>query len=206
VKWHQYMLELEARVKAAFGEDGLRKLAGFDTDIDPIVLAQIAARFAPQAYFKQGYQQALVKAALLLKEAQLIVKDGPTIFSIPTEMLGDFMWEDDPLYKKAIDTDHISDPRKRFIARAKFFTGQKKPVRAETDLYEYWGNCARTEGRTDIDAYKKEWRKHFTDLVGHSLLFINIKHGFFEWKSRTVSAKASTAGKKSHKNVVAQKS
>jgi hypothetical protein len=209
VKWHECMLNLEARVKAALGEDGLRKLSGLDTNIDPFVLAQIAARFAPQTYFQRGYQQALVKAALLLKEAQSITKDGPTIFSIPPELLKDFMWEKwsgNNDYEKIVEIDRIADPQKLFIARAKFITGQKRPNRAETDLYEYWGIQARVEGQTDVAAYKKEWRERLENLREHHLVFLNIKSFFSEWKMQTKSAKASTAGKKSRKKVLIKKS
>ena len=41
LKWHEYMLELEKRVKAAFGEDGLRRLSGLEVNIEKVMLAHV---------------------------------------------------------------------------------------------------------------------------------------------------------------------
>jgi hypothetical protein len=195
LRFHQ-MTELEKRVKDHLGEDGLRKLSGLDRKVDPIVLAQMAARFALQTNSRRGFQQALVRAALLLKEANSIVKDGPTIYSMPPELLEDYTWERwSPDFQKLVEIGRIEDPKNRFLKRAKLITGQKKSDRAEEDLHAYWSDQAAAEGRTDVDIYKKEWRERVENLRDHELLFLNMKGLFLTWKQARKSTSAREAAR-----------
>jgi hypothetical protein len=205
----QYMRQLEARVKYAHGEDGLRKLSGLDPNIDPVALAQVAAHFVPQAFSQRAYQQALVKAALLLREAREIVKDGPTIYSIPQELLTSFMreaWLGTLTPSGEISKiERMADPRKRFVARAKLITRQNKADRAETDVCEFLGHLDRAEGITDIPADKQKWRELLKAPSVDWVIIDNLQIAFARWKEQATSLRASELGKKSAESRAAKK-
>ena len=53
--------------------DGMREVLGLDADLDPVVLATIAANLVKSRYSEWEDRQAIVRAAMLLRQAQIVV-------------------------------------------------------------------------------------------------------------------------------------
>jgi hypothetical protein len=144
---------------------------------------------------------------MLLSEAQDLVKEGPRILDLPTGAEGPFLRFWNPPEEWELDKiDHIADPKKRFFARSKFITGQKRPGRAETNLFEMLGQWARERSEPDISAYKEAYRELLSSPHIDFLPMIGLRNEFTEWKARSTRDNAAAAGKKSQKNRHSQKS
>lgn len=193
-KFPEYMRQAETNIKEALGADGMREALRIDNNLDPVTLATIAANLVPRRYSQQEDRKALVRAAMLLSEAQRIVKNGPTIFDVPGGALVPLMgfW-----YNSAVPDldkiDCVTDRKKRFTARVKFVTRQEKLGRAETDFFEMLGEWANERREPDICAYKQEFKELLYSQGIDPLAFILLRDAFTEWKAKSKSAKAADA-------------
>lgn len=190
-------LEAQTEIKDTLGPDGMRKVLGIDTNLDPVALATVAAHLVGERYSRQEDRQALVRAAMLLYEAQRIAKEGPTIFDVPNGALTDLMqfwnhpakWQLDPI-------NQMVEPKKRLAARAKFITGQDRFDRAETDLLEALKEWAEERGESDIPAYKQLYKELLSSSDTDSEFVILLRDEFTEWKADSKSKKRASAAKK----------
>jgi hypothetical protein len=176
------------------------RFLGLNRELDPVALATIAANLASNKYSREGDRQAIVRAAMLLSEAQRIVKNGPTIFDIPGERLAPLIdfWNN-PANRELKKIADLSNPEKRFFARTKFITGQNRPDRAEEDLFEMLGEWGRRRGETDIGDYRKQFKELFSSSDINPGAVIRFRDCFALWKNGAKSAKAAQAGQRSRK-------
>lgn len=201
--------EAEQRIKDVLGPDGLRKVFRLDSNLDPVVLATIAAALVPNEYDRLKDRKAIVRAAMLLSEAQDLVKEGPTILDLPTGAEAPLLRFWNPPEKQQLDKiARVADSKKRFRGRAKFITRQEKAGLAQTDLFEMLGQWAKEQGKTDNEAYayKEDYKKLLSSSDIDFLPIIGLRIVFAEWKAQSRSAKAAAAGKKSQENRQSQKS
>jgi len=197
------MREAQADIEDTYGPDGMREVLGIARELDPVALASIAAHLVPEKYSPQEDRKALVRAAMLLSEAQEIVKHGPTIFDVPRGALLPIMrfWNH-PANQELDAINQCTEPKKRFTARAKFITRQDRPGRAETDLFEALGEWAKERSETDISAYKREYKELLSASDVDFRPLILLRDSFSEWKAKSKREKAAIAAKKARSKAV----
>jgi hypothetical protein len=194
--------EAELRIKRVLGPDGMFEALGLDAEnfrnLDPVVLATVAANLVSKEYSRQGDRQAIVRAALLIGQARNMLKNGLSIFDVPeaaqTKLM--FFWSY-PAKSKLDKINHITDPQKRYRERVKFITRQTRLGRAETDFSEMLGEWAREQKLRDIPAYKKKYRELLSSPHVDFLPIVGLRDCFTEWRAKSKSEKNAAAGKKS---------
>jgi hypothetical protein len=205
----EYMRSEDHRI---LGPGGLRNILKLDANLDPVAIASIAANMITSEYSMLEDRRAIVRAAMLLGETQNILKEGPTIFDVPEGALVPLVFGNHPANQDHPDKRELdkincdADPKKRFIARAKYITQQDRPARAETDLFEMLGEWAKEQGKSDIAAYKENYKKLLSSSgIGFPHL-VWLRDAFAEWKAQSRSAKAAAAGKKSREKASLERS
>jgi hypothetical protein len=191
------MQEAQANIEDNYGPDGMREVLNIASDLDPGALATVAANLVGEKYSRREDRKALVRAAMLLSEARRIVKNGPTIFDVPSgALLPVLQFWNHPAKPELDAINQITEPKKRLVARAKFITSQDRPARAESDLFEALGAWAKERNEPDTLAYKQVYIELLSSSDADSDFVILFRDAFAEWKADSKSKKAASAAKK----------
>jgi hypothetical protein len=196
-------------------ETELLKFLQWDKELHPASVAIIASHLDREAGGgesrkaqhgpRQARREVLVRAALLLREARDIVTNGPSFEDLPSDLQLQFLDEVriSPLAEAWGATTKLPTPNKRFRARAKIITGQKKTDRAEAYLQEYLKHQCKEAGNLDA---KAAWNEFVRDLEVENTPFdmaFNHLLSFPKWKQNHKSEAARESRRKGLEKKVA---